>query len=395
MKYNQSYRYQNIDGGGRNCDDRWDIIKKYIKEDKNSISLDVGSAEGVFSKKISNLTKGNVVSIEGSDFVYNEQVKYCEDEIKSGKIKLHKTELNSTNLSNFTNTEYTYSLLLSVLHWCEIPDDILRDVSKISQFTFVELPDLEDTKSYGQEYLKRIKKDYGNIENYLQEITQKPVIGAYKVEGNNSNYRVVYVIHQSTSTVLVDINSIYHMIHGNSNTIEDAYQSGNFKILPIKKSPVVSFINGNIDDYTSQSKLFYKRESSIKYLLNEYELGNRDWLIKVVFYKGKYIISDGMHRSSILMSKGYSKIFVKIVSSPTEPTAIFERYITDDRIYNELENAWDIESKTKLKYSLDALILIGNSMVLGEHDKLSDTELYRQIQKSLSFLSEVRDTLLD
>jgi len=337
MKYTQDYRYQNISGAGRNCDDRWDIISRFVKWDSNTLSIDVGSAEGVFSKRIVENTGGKVVSIEGSDYVYNEQLNYCSKEIESHNIELHKIALNRDNIHQFLDKHYDYTLLMSVLHWCDEPDIILRSLSDVSEYIFVELPDLNDTKSYGQDYLQRIKRDFGNIENYLQETTNKPIIGAYKVEGNNSEYRVVYVLKNIPNVELVDINDVYHMIHGDEEKIEYSYLNGSFKAVPISKSPVVSYINGDLETYRNQPKLFYRREENIKYLLNEFESGDRDWLMKAVWYKGRYVMCDGMHRSSVLYTNGYRKIFVEIVSGASEKTATFERFLTDDN-FVEIEN---------------------------------------------------------
>lgn len=337
MKYTQDYRYQNISGAGRNCDDRWDIISRFVKWDSNTLSIDVGSAEGVFSKRIVENTGGKVVSIEGSDYVYNEQLNYCSKEIESHNIELHKIALNRDNIHQFLDKHYDYTLLMSVLHWCDEPDIILRSLSDVSEYIFVELPDLDDTKSYGQDYLQRIKRDFGNIENYLQETTNKPIIGAYKVEGNNSEYRIVYVLKNTPNVELVDINDVYHMIHGDEEKIEYSYLNGSFKAVPISKSPVVSYINGDLETYRNQPKLFYRREENIKYLLNEFESGDRDWLMKAVWYKGRYVMCDGMHRSSVLYTNGYRKIFVEIVSGASEKTATFERFLTDDN-FVEIEN---------------------------------------------------------
>ena len=334
MKYTQDYRYQNISGVGRNCDDRWDIISKYVTGGANTLSIDVGSAEGVFSKRIVEKTGGKVVSIEGSDFVYNEQLNYCANEINSHNIQLHKTALNRDNIHQFLSNHYDYTLLMSVLHWCDEPDIILRSLSDISEYIFVELPDLNDTKSYGQEYLQRIKRDFGNIENYLQETTNKPIVGAYKVEGNNSEYRVVYVLKNIPNVELVDVDDVYHLIHGSEEKIEYSYLAGTFKAIRISKSPVVAYINGDMETYRNQPKLFYRREDTIKYLLDEYEKGHIEWLFKAVLYKGKYVISDGMHRSSVLYVKGYRKMFVEIVSGASEKTATFERFLKDENFVN-------------------------------------------------------------
>lgn len=342
MKYTQDYRYQNIAGGGRNCDDRWDIISKYVNGDGNTLSIDVGSAEGVFSKRIVEKTGGKVISIEGSDFVYNEQLNYCSNEINSHNIELHKIALNRDTIHQFLNNHYDYTLLLSVLHWCDEPDIILKSLSDKSEYIFVELPDLNDTKSYGQEYLQRIKRDFDNIENYLQEITEKPIVGAYKVEGNNSEYRVVYVLKNIPNLELIDINDVYHMIHGDEEKIEYSYINGSFKAVPISKSPVVAYINGDLETYRSQPKLFYRREETINYLLKEFEFGYRDWLMKAVLYKGKYVISDGMHRSSVLYVNGYRKVFVEIVSGASEKTATFERFLKDENFVEVVNESNEI-----------------------------------------------------
>ena len=389
MKHTQDYRYQNISGAGRNCDDRWDIISKYIKGNQNTLSIDVGSAEGVFSKRIVEKTGGKVVSIEGSDFVYNEQLNYCSDEINSHNIQLHKIALNRDNINQFLNNDYDYTLLMSVLHWCDEPDIILKSLSDKSEYIFVELPDLNDSKSYGQEYLQRIKRDFGNIENYLQETTNKPIVGAYKVEGNNSEYRVVYVLKNTPNVELVDIDDVYHLIHGDEEKIEYSYISGSFKAVPISKSPVVSYINGDLENYRSQPKLFYRREDTIDYLLNEYESGDRDWLMKVVWYKGRYVMSDGMHRSSVLYTKGYRKVFVEIVSGASEKTATFERFLKDENFVNP-----DVDNPINDGHYLElmdrthvACCMVSDHLV--EHPlSIADVEIRTILEEALNKLAE-------
>jgi hypothetical protein len=393
MKHTQDYRYQNISGAGRNCDDRWDIISKYVKGNENTLSIDVGSAEGVFSKRIVEKTDGKVISIEGSDFVYNEQLNYCASEINSHNIQLHKIALNTDTLHQFLGNHYDYTLLMSVLHWCDEPDVILRSLSDISEYIFVELPDLDDTKSYGQEYLQRIKRDFGNIENYLQEITNKPIVGAYKVEGNNSEYRVVYVLKNISNVELVDVNDVYHLIHGNEEKVEYSYLAGTFKVVPIETSPVVQYINGDIESYRNQPKLFYKREDTIKYLLDEYESGDIDWLLKAVLYKGKYILSDGMHRSSVLYTKGYRKMFVEIVSGASEKTATFERFLKDENFVNSdvdnyVDNSINDGHYTEL---LDrthvACCMVSDHLV--EHPlSMVDKEIREVLEEALNKLAE-------
>ena len=393
MKYTQDYRYQNISGGGRNCDDRWDIISKYIKGNQNTLSIDVGSAEGVFSKRIVEKTGGKVISIEGSDFVYNEQLNYCSDEINSHNIQLHKIALNRDTIHQFLNNDYDYTLLMSVLHWCDEPDIILKSLSDKSEYIFVELPDLNDSKSYGQEYLQRIKRDFGNIENYLQEITEKPIVGAYNGEGNNSEYRVVYVLKNTQNVELVDINDVYHLIHGNEEKVEYSYISGSFKAVPIGKSPVVAYINGDLETYRSQPKLFYRREDTIDYLLSEFESGDRDWLMKAVWYKGKYVMCDGMHRSSVLYTRGYRKVFVEIVSGASEKTATFERFLKDENFINtDVDNYVDNPINDGHYLELMDRTHVACCMVsdhLVEHPlSIADAEIRTILEEALNKLAE-------
>lgn len=52
MKYVQNTVYQNINGIGRDCNERWDFIKDRIDIGKGTISVDIGSAEGFYTKEL-------------------------------------------------------------------------------------------------------------------------------------------------------------------------------------------------------------------------------------------------------------------------------------------------------------------------------------------------------
>jgi hypothetical protein len=129
----------------------------------------------------------------------------------------------------------------------------------------------------------------------------------------------------------VSVENIYHFIWGSDRTHAECLINGNFKIVPISKSPVVKYLNGDKNEYLTQSHLFVVRESSIKYLLNEYDKVN-EFTIMAVMYGDKFIISDGMHRSSIMYFKGNEKIKLKIVTNKTHPSdAVFEPFISDEK----------------------------------------------------------------
>jgi hypothetical protein len=126
---------------------------------------------------------------------------------------------------------------------------------------------------------------------------------------------------------------LYHMIHGNSETLDKCYADHDYKIIPISTSPIVKYLQGDIDEYISQSKIFNVRENSIKYHLDQYNQGESDFTILVIKRNDIYIVCDGMHRSSVLFFKGHRYINVKVVNSKTEPSARFEDYIRDENIH--------------------------------------------------------------
>lgn len=129
----------------------------------------------------------------------------------------------------------------------------------------------------------------------------------------------------------VDVDKIYHFIWGNDKTHAECLINGNFKIVPIGHSPVVKYLNGDKAEYLSQSHLFVVRESSISYLLSQYEKGVV-FDVMAVKYGDKYIISDGMHRSSVMYYKGEKKLKLKVVTNKTNPSdAIFEPFIIKEK----------------------------------------------------------------
>jgi hypothetical protein len=178
MKFTQDIPYN------RDCPVRWELIKKHLLKGK---SMDVGSAEGYYARKLTEW--GPVISIEGSDFVFNEQNRLNE----GYDIELHKISLDHTNIKKLDKVENI--LLLSVLHWCEDPDKLLNIAAKRSKVMFIELPDLDCRSSWNQKYLKRIKDEYLTIDNYLIKMTGKEIIDTGENFAKHvRNARVVYVM---------------------------------------------------------------------------------------------------------------------------------------------------------------------------------------------------------
>jgi len=194
MKFKQKTNYQNISGIGRDCEERWNIINNFVTEDLTSLSIDIGSAEGYFSKKLCEKTKGKVISVEGSKYVNLMQKSYCKEEISNGLIDLHSSPLTLNTIDNFTNNCYDYCLMLSVLHWFDEPDRMLQEFSKISKIMFIELPELDDKNSWNQEYLHSIKVKYKSISNYITQVTNRSIHKEFKVSSHTLPYRKLLVI---------------------------------------------------------------------------------------------------------------------------------------------------------------------------------------------------------
>jgi 2-polyprenyl-3-methyl-5-hydroxy-6-metoxy-1,4-benzoquinol methylase len=195
MFFKQKNNYQKIDGKkGRDCSERWAVLDAFVQENPSAISIDVGAAEGVFSKKIAEKTAGRVIAIEGSEHVLSRQRSYCEKEIEAGKILSINMALTDKNVDFFTQNQFDYCVLLAVLHWINNPDFVLAEFAKVSKIIFLELPELDDKKSWNQPYLKRIKDEFGTLEKYIVAISGKEILQETKVISHTAGYRRVFVL---------------------------------------------------------------------------------------------------------------------------------------------------------------------------------------------------------
>ncbi len=128
---------------------------------------------------------------------------------------------------------------------------------------------------------------------------------------------------------LVNVDDLYHIIHFGDKLV-DTYNTKNFKICPIKNSPVVKYLMGYKEEYLKLDRLFCPRPDTLDYLSSidfnqSHELSN----IKVVKYNDKYVVCDGMHRSAVHYFNGEKQIFVKITPLP-QLTDMFYNFLTED-----------------------------------------------------------------
>jgi 2-polyprenyl-3-methyl-5-hydroxy-6-metoxy-1,4-benzoquinol methylase len=196
MIFKQKVNYQKIDGKkGRDCSERWNFMEPFIEISPESWHMDIGSAEGYFSKKLAERTGGRVVSVEGSEHTFKRQKSYCNQEITEGKIILIHTQLGLNNIDFFTaHRSYDTLLLLSVLHWFDKPDEILKHLSAHSKQIIIELPELNDKKAWNQPYIGRIEREFGSLEAYLKAISGMNIEAVKAVSAHTSEFRRVFVL---------------------------------------------------------------------------------------------------------------------------------------------------------------------------------------------------------
>lgn len=115
------------------------------------------------------------------------------------------------------------------------------------------------------------------------------------------------------STKIVKTEDLYHFIY-EGDSIITSLSNKNFKLVNLKDSPVVKYLQGFKDDYVNGSYVFRPRPFTLDYFIEQepkFNLHSPDYEINVIKYKDKYIIADGMHRSSVLYYYGYRDLFVK------------------------------------------------------------------------------------
>jgi len=143
----------------------------------------------------------------------------------------------------------------------------------------------------------------------------------------------VFGIDYKTNLEIIDVEDLYHFIHGHSMTHEECYVYRDFKIEHISNSPVVEYLKGNKDAYFRQSHLFNVREKTIHHHMSRYGQDRTSDSIKVAKLGDYYIAVDGMHQSSVCYFNGDRKLLVRVVDEKTEPVAAqFLPHISEDDI---------------------------------------------------------------
>jgi len=184
----------NITGTGeRDCTERWDLIKKELPS--NGVVLDVGSAEGYFTKCIAEQTNNLAVSVVSRQQHRRTQARWCMNKDYEEKEKKKKKHIDFETIELLGKTPEWFDaiLLLSILHWIKDATECLKILSTLGGVLIIELPNLDDPKAGGQKFLREIKK-YGTMENYLRSVTQREVRKLGTVKAHTSKTRDIWIV---------------------------------------------------------------------------------------------------------------------------------------------------------------------------------------------------------
>jgi SAM-dependent methyltransferase len=193
--------YQSINDrrGERSCEERWELIKKEISSEDGGVVLDIGCAEGYFCKKIAEETNYLAVGLERDKKRIERQKIWANDDY-IGRVVLCRTDITSENINLIAKAcdWVEVTLLLSVLHWMKNPDSILKDISSFSQKVIIEIPNLDDKKACGQDFIKGVAH-YGGVERYLKEVSGRDVRFLANVKAHTSSTRSLWIIEGDVS----------------------------------------------------------------------------------------------------------------------------------------------------------------------------------------------------
>ena len=141
---------------GRECLERWGLFKEHIPD--QGVLFDLGSSAGFFGvKTILEKAQTRVLSLEASAeeasiqrliLASHQTDRVC---LINGMISGQMTERWSQ-----TADVLDLTLILSVIHWFDKPDVVLRSLCQISKKVIVEMLDKNDAGACGQAFIRGI-----------------------------------------------------------------------------------------------------------------------------------------------------------------------------------------------------------------------------------------------
>ena len=125
----------------RDCAGRWRVLEPYLPHD--GVLVDVGSAQGYFAVRAAKTWRDlHVVSVEEDDVAAAHQ-RDLINLMDLHNIRVVHDRFDGTNLHAW-GIGVDCTLLLSVLHWLDDPEEAVRNIAGRSSSILVEHPDVMD-----------------------------------------------------------------------------------------------------------------------------------------------------------------------------------------------------------------------------------------------------------
>jgi len=239
-----------IKPGVRECESRWEVIKKYLKEnfDRPITVLDIGANYGYFSLRILEEFPGSSCVLVESQ--YNKKLqKLCKEIDAQGVIVLDML-ITADDISMLADCEhFDVVLALNVVHHIGEVNKTLEAISRLGDHIILETPGPGDGGACGRKHLKAI---YDNVTK------------AYTQIGSFSRH---------TS----DVNSYMGVLKNNKTTIKNRYWDSE------KKAQGISIQS------TKTSKTLY----------NKVKEENRNWIPGINLRTYQYLNGTYPNRKSV------------------------------------------------------------------------------------------------
>tara|TARA_B110001450_G_scaffold50029_1_gene46648 strand:+ start:13985 stop:15910 length:1926 start_codon:yes stop_codon:yes gene_type:complete len=176
---------------------------------------------------------------------------------------------------------------------------------------------------------------------------------------NESNDCLLALKNIDPEYIIIDYNNLYGICHNGKTTHES--RTGNFSFINIKNSYNYKYLIGDKEDYYNYCKKnlghsIKKFDDLIKFF--DVETYNNLNQITVYKYDNDYIISDGLHRASLLYSLGYRHVTAKIIKKNRDwyifQFKINKTILSIENSHNEMyHNLINNLSKNSIKFKIE------------------------------------------
>lgn len=166
-------QYQDIEYKGeklrglRDCETRWDLVQGFLPE---GVFLDLGSAQGYYSSRVSDNRNNLVLSFEVEKSSCELQSLIFEN--RKNVIVLNHL-LTETDLEKWVKAVECIDVVLafSVLHHYKHPKRVIQLLSELSPRLIVEIPTKEEITATGQEAIREFW-DEVDLNSFYNKVVQ-------------------------------------------------------------------------------------------------------------------------------------------------------------------------------------------------------------------------------